>query len=697
MSATGASTIEPNPEPSSWRELLGTPVAQVSIVFVIFCALQFGLFHTYVTREVAWSHPANFDQATYLTESYEAFEDQLRHGLLSGLGHALTAPSPTGIMMPLQASLLYQVLGATRMSSLILLFLYVSIAEAALLATVWFLTRSRLLAFSILALYVLSNTRFYISGGIFDFRIDAIASSLYFIFLCLMVRSKAFLSAKLSLACGAAGGLLILFRFAAAAFVIGLLLSCAAILLATAKLSRRTAAVEASWLRLRGTGLAVGAALLLAGPELVWNRNVILEYYGRHLGGEKDIRAAQVGVSDLTGHLLFYPRSLLQTHLGAWFLWCAALFIAAAVVARARAGTAREPRDSFQALAALFSVLGILVPMAILTSDPAPSAVVGSIMVGPVVLAIGLIVWTYCGAAALNRSRLFSVVCGAIMGAALVHEVSAVSAHSFTSTRRQSEQELLQAYDAMLRYAAQAGWSQVRIAVDRVADYLTPNDIAIMNYEKTGVWLSPSYSVGGTIDTIPEDQVIAGIRDADFALVTQSAPGDANELFPFGKEMIGLKARLWAEANASLIPLQNVDYEGHMFTIFVRPDVQVKGVSGGWLQPTGASLQMPCLLLAGKRDFVAAGKTIFPEMLPGKPSVTATLREDALEEPLPAEMSPVSGSYSITFQTQGAHIPASGACEISLTFDRYFIPKERGINADTRKLVIQAPSQFHFE
>ena len=29
---------------------------------------------------------------------------------------------------------------------------------------------------------------------------------------------------------------------------------------------------------------------------------------------------------------------------------------------------------------------------------------------------------------------------------------------------------------------------------------------------------------------------------------------------------------------------------------------------------------------------------------------------------------------------------------IQLTFDRYFVPKERGINEDTRKLVIRLPT-----
>jgi hypothetical protein len=173
-------------------------VAWTGVLLLI--ALQYCLFRQLTLREIAWTHPAAFDQAGYLVNSYELFEKWLSDGFVAAFLRSLHPNAPTGIMLPAQGAALYLFLGANRLTALTLVFFYFAAAEAVAVWTVQWLTRSWSFAFATLFLIALSSSRFYWAGGLYDFRIDLVAASLYAISLCLAVRSELFSSRGFTLA-----------------------------------------------------------------------------------------------------------------------------------------------------------------------------------------------------------------------------------------------------------------------------------------------------------------------------------------------------------------------------------------------------------------------------------------------------------------------------------------------------------------
>src|SRR5260370_41631284 len=81
------------------------------------------LFSSFYSREVAWYPPDNFDQASYLVETYRLQERILTHGLgqvwkaLWSRGHA------GGVLFPIEGALAGIVIGGTRLPQLCVLFL----------------------------------------------------------------------------------------------------------------------------------------------------------------------------------------------------------------------------------------------------------------------------------------------------------------------------------------------------------------------------------------------------------------------------------------------------------------------------------------------------------------------------------------------------------------------------------------------
>jgi hypothetical protein len=60
--------------------------------------------------------------------------------------------------------------------------------------------------------------------------------------------------------------------------------------------------------------------------------------------------------------------------------------------------------------------------------------------------------------------------------------------------------------------------------------------------------------------------------------------------------------------------------------------------------------------------------------------------------PVPASLQRTDGGYEIRIDTSAVELPPFDPVRFQLTFDTFFLPKEIGINDDTRKLVVPAPT-----
>jgi hypothetical protein len=132
--------------------------------------------------------------------------------------------------------------------------------------------------------------------------------------------------------------------------------------------------------------------------------------------------------------------------------------------------------------------------------------------------------------------------------------------------------------------------------------------------------------------------------------------------------------------------------------IFVQPQVKteglsVEGVSGGWITSAGiivntnASdlMQFPFVVLEGPATLFIS------EPKPSAVIIDLTGKQGA---PIPSKFKLVGSTYRVVIDARGAASTQPTPIKIALTFDRFFVPKDRGMSSDPRELVIMGPTNY---
>ena len=65
---------------------------------------------------------------------------------------------------------------------------------------------------------------------------------------------------------------------------------------------------------------------------------------------------------------------------------------------------------------------------------------------------------------------------------------------------------------------------------------------------------------------------------------------------------------------------------------------------------------------------------------------------DWISKSVPATFRRVGERYEILIDTSSIELPPSDLISLRLKFDAFFVPKEIGINGDTRELVVRVPT-----
>ena len=201
------------------------------------CAVLAGLLvlalvirHTFLRRH-AWFVPINYDQASYLAESYACY-DRLQHqGLVEGIIEVASRHQPTGALMPWLSTILFAIFGPGRMTAVTLnLFFFFGLQLTLAFTLRWASGRWSTTLYG-LGLLLSALTPYFWAGGIMDLRLDFIVFCVYGIFLCLVLRSGFFQSWRWSLAAGGVAGFLAGFRYITGVYLAGFLVICFAVTL----------------------------------------------------------------------------------------------------------------------------------------------------------------------------------------------------------------------------------------------------------------------------------------------------------------------------------------------------------------------------------------------------------------------------------------------------------------------------------
>lgn len=705
----------------------------VAWLFVIALLLvQFGMFRQFALREVVWSYPPNHDQLSYLDQSYTGYEQIIQDPSkgLEGLVRFLPPPQhaapkdsvvlpredwhvesdwqrskAAGMMLPLQAALLFCMAGPGRLTALSLNFLYFALLQVALVTTVKWLTGRWSVALLALGLLLLAKAPFPPSwaGGLFDLRLDFIAFCLYGIVVCLAMRSRVFADRTWSLVAGAAGALLFTFRFLTLTYLAGVLGCVMAFLLV--RLWSRRHDPEARRRIARQFGNALLASAIIAAvalPMLIPRLHAIEGYYvvGHLTGPEKNVRAAEQGITDLRSALLFYPRSLYDSGLGRpllravrWVLLASIGLLAFRLIAHGRTST-----GTFDPKASVFLVMAaILVPFTALTVDTAKSPVVGDIMVVPALWAVLLCVMT-C-AAAYRGARLSPVVrwvligmAAVVLGRAMIELTDQYARRASMTRHRDEVDRVLEIHRRLASTVADLGLTAPRFAFDSMSDVLHYKVFKILTYERNGTLLDADEVLANSIFERDPDEAVRRLRFADFVVLTRHpSPRPGAFELPFDRRMRELRPRLFDWCRNNDVELFD-EHLGAPFncevTAFARPEVRVQADADGWMASRGAKIVGLAEVLR-RRPRVDLWGPNTAQYLKDPPHVTARIAAGEARAALKYE----GDRYHLSLHLDPVRLPPTGRVEIELTFDRSFVPRQINGSADDRELVMPLPDR----
>ena len=144
-----------------------------------------------------------------------------------------------------------------------------------------------------------------------------------------------------------------------------------------------------------------------------------------------------------------------------------------------------------------------------------------------------------------------------------------------------------------------------------------------------------------------------------------------------------------------MIPIKRISIYGCPVTLYARPMLGVAGLSGNWNMSEGLTLK------DGGGDLqqctsVELRGMIRLDWLGKEPGLQVQARGLTGTTTLPAFLEVNGGEYRIHIDLPRGQLPP-GACDVQITFDRYFVPRDIGIGEDTRRLVVGQPTfiQIH--
>jgi hypothetical protein len=692
---------------------LNVSITQAGLWLLLLFVAEAVIFYTQTADQIAPFFPMNFDQAGYANYTYQLYEAIRDRGWIAIASEITEPPTATGTALIIQGAILSLVGGANRITLTSINLLYFLALQTVVVLTILARTRSVPLAIVALALLLSLRTIFNPAGGIFDYRMDFVALCLYGIWACLILWSDRFAERRIMVGATCVAILLVATR----TFTLIYTGCVVAGLLSLALLDRRHASDmaerELARRRVRNTFWSAAALGLATLPLLLLARSKIYEKYvvGHVLNNEKYIRAEEMNVHSAWEHALFYPKSVLLDHTGPTACWLVlALFVTGLIAlvfsgrGAARGMCERAYRGDVGALAML-----IVVPIIFLTIDIAKSTVVGGIIAVPLVLTAILAIDTvnpYLSKSAensigrdLGKRKLFSSLPAALtIGVAIVAlGTFLVQANSKQHDLPRNDLETINSLnDTIASYLVRAGLREPSMSIDRIIDHLNIGTVAVTAYERDRRILKFRRGMlGDDIFAVPRGMALKLAAESDVLVLTDPVRGRASP-YPFNAELKSYWKDLQDIANDRMKLLTRQEVGDITYNVFAKPLVNVGGLSAGWITSAGVTLvaeladlkRWPFLVLQGDAPY---------EVLGGEPHPHAVLTNGhSPGAELPATLKRTGSQYQVTVDARNITAGESSAA-IFVTFDRWFVPRERGINPDTRELVIMAPSRIELQ
>jgi hypothetical protein len=673
-------------------------------VLFLIIAVEAFLFYNFYHREIAGYPPQNYDQTVILAEAYQLQERIFSNGL-GELWSAWWRPGqPSGVALPIEGTVLSLVFGPGRLSLLLFNFFAFAILQIFVFSTAEKIWRGKAYGYFAVGLILCQMTPWFWAGGMFDFRMDFVAYCLFGIWACSVLRSNLFMDLRWAIASGAFAALLVLNRFLTLVYLLPILVGFGLACVIVAWLTRGNLA-RGMRRRLYHVGCSVGVLFLIVLPILIAQRTAIYNYYivGHAIGPEKNIRAVEAGLTDLADHLLYYPRSIVGDHWGPAFLWAAFISAAGALLARIFSRrekverTSSPERTEIFLLQIIFLAATIFVPITVLTSDIAKSPVVGGIVGVPAVLAVVALLAKISspevGLQCPRPQRLFFVTSLLILVLGGFNQLSLANRHSMGDTQRHDLERLAELDKWLVGYASQRGWTNPGFSVDVISGWFVANGISDAGFEQSHHFVGFRPLLGSGIMQVEQQEALSLLKNSDFVILT-TVPKVGVYPFYHQPDQYWTALKAWVETN--MIPARNVQFSEFDAKVYTRPSAEISGLSNGWITSAGVTIEasranlqrFPKVRLLGAANY---------SWLPKTPAVSATIEMEGTSLPVPAKFQRAGATYQIDIDTTGTTLPLADPVSVRLKFDTFFVPKESGMNMDTRQLVVPAPNRVEIQ
>lgn len=534
---------------------MDNPIAWIVAILV----LEVAVFYAHVQIRVAPNYPQVFDQLNYISVTQDIVRDFHARGF-AALAQPFLFPAPTGITYPLQGALIVLVFGASRAALLTVNLAYFLAAQIVVFLTMMRSRNDAAAAWLSIAILIACDGIFRRAGGIADYRIDFAAMCLFGIWGCLLVNADQFASRKFSVLAGIVAAALILMRFITAAYVGLVMVALFAWLIVRHRSCEDWNRRVLNYLMLCFVTTAATAPALLNALGPIKNY-----YVAGHLNGDEPaIRAADVGVFDLTGHLTYYARALANYQIGSVGIVLISIVVVAVGLSFARRATSRPMlglgRLGFETfLAAAATIL----PMIVLTLDVSKSPVVAGAMMIPFVLLV-MFCWRSYVLPTYSRGNLqVAVLFYIIVGFA------AFVAHASSPSSEFSQAELAEVKRLNLALAS-VGEAAPRIAFDRLPDYLNVSTVQFYFRQSNGSDREePRFSstLGGIFAVKPAD-VMRAVASSDVVVLSDERLKRSQS--PFDQSIIQSWPLIDSYARSNLQLLTTGKIDDITYRIFVR-------------------------------------------------------------------------------------------------------------------------------
>jgi hypothetical protein len=411
------------------------------------------------------------------------------------------------------------------------------------------------------------QTPFYWAGDLLDFRQDFIAFCLFTSWMATYLTYLYCGDKKYLIASALIGGTLLFCRMLAALYL-GIILIITSIL--NVFIFNINGVLDEIRNQMKyAIGLIIGGGCFI----LFRIKSVVSYYVSLHvLGDEPEIRAAEQGVYNRIDNLLFYPKSLVNEHLG---VILTLILIAILIIAF----WFRPKGVHFSSLSNIrtisFGIISLLVPMVVLTFDESKSSVVISVIAGSCIFVVIVLIYILnLDEKIINKCMPVIVIIGI-----LSYMLNCCQKQIGYSYDEQSS--LIAVNETISEYIISENISSPAILVDHLFDAIKNTSVSYWlacNYHRYVYIENAIESMNPSSDGIvkysevahyfEKDEIINALECADIIVVSKDGYGES--LYITDQQLDLYRDIMWEYADENLNQVLNVDYQGDEIYVFVR-------------------------------------------------------------------------------------------------------------------------------